>query len=323
VPADDVVSRMTEASAASARVAATAQQTTERSGAALALVEEQRASSDAVARGAEGTAHATQALKEAMSDVLDTTALIRDIADMTSLLSLNASIIAAQAGDKALGFATVADEIRTLATRTRAAIDGIEKRTGEARRQLALMDDVVGDLASTVALSRASSEQTTSVIHEVLAQMNHALTDVAGIAALIGRATEGTHASRSAVSRVEQQLARIEGALAQQRAAQERLDAAFGEMKKSALDVRDTGEQQVASTQAVMRSMGTLAQAADDLVKTAGTQVQSASAIAHDTASVREVAERHQETVRAISEAVARLDAESKALREALSAFVR
>jgi chromosome segregation ATPase len=262
-------------------------------------------------------------MSEAMSDVLDTTALIRDIADMTSLLSLNASIIAAQAGDKALGFATVADEIRTLATRTRAAIDGIEKRTGEARRQLTLMDDVVGDLSATVAASRQSTEETTTVIRAVLAQTSAALTDVQGITQLIEDASAGTVTSREAVAKVAQQLPRIDGALGQQRTSQENLDGAFAAMKRSALDVRDTGNRQVQSTAALMASMGDLARAADDLVRTATAQTQSASVIANQTASVREVAERHQATVRAIGDAVARLDDESRALRASLSSFLR
>jgi methyl-accepting chemotaxis protein len=143
----------------------------------VSLSEANNASVEAV----DNIVHQINVTSDAVSSIIGITAALNDITSQVNLLSLNASIEAARAGDAGRGFAVVADEIRNLADQSAAStadiMNIIDKLTEEAEKTIKLSNEVKAAITNEHT-SLKNTDESFGVIQQNIETIGNALNQV-------------------------------------------------------------------------------------------------------------------------------------------------
>jgi len=264
---------------------------------------------------------ATLELAKKADEIGSILSVIDELNDQTNLLSLNAAIIAAQAGVHGRGFAVVADEIKELANRTSSStnevyqsIQDIQDETRTVSQSLLVVQELVDD-------GEKKSKQSGEALEKVVSAAKNSEQKMDEIVKEVVKQVEESKRINDAVLDVSSLVTQTASATAEQSKGSQMINRAVEEMKGLNLMATNSAREQSAASKQIAGSMEQINGLIQQIQTECTAQSEESKQILSAIADIEKSSQDNLETSEMINKVVPSLSAQVISLEEEMQFF--
>jgi len=174
---------------------------------------------------------------ESVNDVLSLNTVINSIASKTNLLSMNAAIEAAHAGDAGKGFAVVAEEIRKLATMTANNAKNISETLKELEKNINSASDLSSSSGKTFGEIKNGVDQVTNAFNDITERTGQLSTRASNVSSNIDELVHISSETKDSISEMEVGAEDLTGTFHNTKSLAENLNESMDNLFKNSADI--------------------------------------------------------------------------------------
>ena len=262
------------------------------------------------------TAEVMKNLSRRAGDIGSILSVIDELAGRTNLLALNASIIAAQAGQYGNAFAVVAEEIKILATKTKEStseitfvIEGVQNET---TRAIKAIEETELSVDAGVKRSRQSGES----LDKIVAGIRQVADQISMIARAASEQTHGIYDIRRAMETMTTMMEQIGKAAREQTLASDAISTAITSMRGVTAQVQSATLEQSSTSSLIADSAAQMLKLAHQSLAIGQEQKEDSNKIGRSVEEILESTDRNLDIARNLDHMLVELQENVVTLRE-------
>jgi methyl-accepting chemotaxis protein len=288
----------------------------------MKAIEKPLAGMERIMKSVEATGQIINRLGERSQQIEKILTVIDDVTDQTTLLALNAAIIAAQAGEHGKGFAVVADEIKDLAERTAAS-------TKEIAQMIASIQNEVGESVTAIKEGSKSaiegmqlSKEAKDALNKILEGADKSAQMTLEIKRTTQEQTKGASQVNELVQTTTQMVKDIARSTQEQRKGSEQIMEAVERMRDVARQVQQSIIEQTKGSRQINGTVENVNQKVQSIARATKEQQAGSEQIVNAVEKIRDITQQNIDLSSAVNEAVNNLVKQANLLKEEVKRFI-